>query len=162
MERTITRNLFLLVSILLMTSLSYGQFVVMNNNDAGPGSLRQAVIDADAAAGPNTITFNADYTINLTTGQIVINDDLTITGTGIGNTIIDGTGNGTARLIGASNFTDLTIEGITFQNATASVDGGAVGIQNVTNAAIVDCSFDNNSTDAVSYTHLTLPTNREV
>ena len=99
MERITTRSLFLLVSILLMTSLSYGQYVVMNSNDAGPGSLRQAVIDANAAAGPNTVTFNANYTINLTTGQIVINDDLTITGTGMGNTIIDGTGNGTARRV---------------------------------------------------------------
>ena len=103
MERTTTRNYVLLVSILLMTTLSYGQFVVTNNNDAGAGSLRQAVIDANAAAGPNTVTFDADYTISLTTGQIVINDDLTITGTGIGNTILDGSGNGTARLIGAND-----------------------------------------------------------
>jgi hypothetical protein len=42
------------------------QFVVSNNNDSGSGSLRQAILDADAAGAPSgvpgatqTITFNA-------------------------------------------------------------------------------------------------------
>jgi predicted outer membrane repeat protein len=49
----------------------------MNANDSGGGSLRQAVIDACPGS---TITFDNDYTINLTTGQIVIDKDLTIDG----------------------------------------------------------------------------------
>jgi hypothetical protein len=39
-------------------------FVVLNTNDAGPGSLRQAILDANDAftAGPNTIAFNIPET----------------------------------------------------------------------------------------------------
>src|SRR5262245_40396879 len=33
-------------------------FVVNNTNDSGAGSLRQAILDANANAGPDTINFN--------------------------------------------------------------------------------------------------------
>ena len=33
-------------------------YVVINTNDAGPGSLRQAILDANARNGPDTIAFN--------------------------------------------------------------------------------------------------------
>ncbi|MEK6300276.1 MAG: hypothetical protein AABO41_06110 [Acidobacteriota bacterium] len=35
-----------------------GDSVVTNTNDSGPGSLRQAILDANAASDRNTITFN--------------------------------------------------------------------------------------------------------
>jgi uncharacterized repeat protein (TIGR01451 family) len=34
--------------------------VVINTNDSGPGSLRQAILDANSDSGPSTITFNID------------------------------------------------------------------------------------------------------
>jgi hypothetical protein len=33
-------------------------FTVTNTNDSGPGSLRQAILDANGSPGPDTITFN--------------------------------------------------------------------------------------------------------
>src|SRR4051794_31961277 len=33
-------------------------FVVTTTNDSGPGSLRQAILDANTAPGTNTVTFN--------------------------------------------------------------------------------------------------------
>ncbi len=35
-----------------------GSLVVTNTNDAGPGSLRQAILDANSLAGPDTVTFD--------------------------------------------------------------------------------------------------------
>jgi hypothetical protein len=40
------------------TALSAETFVVSNTNDSGPGSLRQAILDANSAPGPDVIVFN--------------------------------------------------------------------------------------------------------
>jgi parallel beta-helix repeat protein len=44
--------------ILCGGSLAASTFTVTNTNDAGAGSLRQAILDANANAGPDTIAFN--------------------------------------------------------------------------------------------------------
>src|SRR6266851_6487445 len=61
-------------------------FTVTNLHDSGAGSLRQAVLDANAHAGANTIVFSDHLhgTISLTSGQLSITHDLTIKGTGNG------------------------------------------------------------------------------
>lgn len=62
-----------------------GPFTVTNNLDAGPGSLRQAVTDANAAAGADVINFNIPgggfHTITLTSALPTITDPVTIDGT---------------------------------------------------------------------------------
>lgn len=75
---------FILVLFGPIASASAATFNVVNLNDAGPGSLRQAVLDANASAGADTITFQASLagTILLTTGQITIAETLTIAGPG--------------------------------------------------------------------------------
>ena len=51
---------------------------VTNGNDSGPGSLRQAIIDASPG---DTINFAPSVTtVNLTSGELVIDKNLTITG----------------------------------------------------------------------------------
>lgn len=59
-------------------------FTVTNLSDAGVGSLRQAIIDANEAAGADTIAFANDVrgVIELNSGQLEITDDLTIDGPG--------------------------------------------------------------------------------
>lgn len=59
--------------------------VVTNTNDAGPGSLRQVILDANAVPGADTITFDPAAfaiakTITLTSGQLNLNEGVTITG----------------------------------------------------------------------------------
>src|SRR5260370_6996419 len=55
-------------------------FTVQNLLDAGPGSLRQAVLDANATPGANLIDFAPALTgtIGLTSGQLTITNDLTV------------------------------------------------------------------------------------
>ena len=48
----------LLVSCLTAVSLGAATFTVTNTDDTGPGSLRQAILDANAAPGLDTIAFN--------------------------------------------------------------------------------------------------------
>jgi len=78
-------RLALAVSIGLMmnsAAISAAVFNVSNTNDAGAGSLRQAVLDANASPGDDTITFDTGLggIIALTSGQIEYTDNLTIQG----------------------------------------------------------------------------------
>src|SRR5438067_1633124 len=66
---------------------------VLNLGDGGPGSLRAAV----AAANPgDTIDFAVSGTLTLTTGEIAVTKDLTITGPGAG--VLSISGNDASRL----------------------------------------------------------------
>lgn len=59
-------------------------FVVTSADDAGAGTLRQAVLDANAQAGADTIFFDpalAGTEIDLTSGFIPVSDALTLRGT---------------------------------------------------------------------------------
>src|SRR3974390_880431 len=60
------------------------ELLVSNNNDSGPGSLRQAVLDNNSLGGGNTITFSnvVAGAITLTNGELVIAMDGTLLGPG--------------------------------------------------------------------------------
>lgn len=104
-------------------------FNVTNLNDAGAGSLRQAIDDANAAAGADVVTFQAGLTgtITLTTGQLAITDSLDIQGPG--QSALTVSGNGASRvfyLYSGSALLDVTISGLTISNGNASIGGGLV------------------------------------
>src|SRR5262245_14441314 len=56
-------------------------FTVVNLNDAGPGSLRQSILDANAAPGADEILMPTLVgEIHLTSGELLITDSVAITG----------------------------------------------------------------------------------
>lgn len=62
-----------------------GDLVVTNTNDAGAGSLRQAILDSNAQGGTQTISFSGaavSGTITLSTGDISLTDSVNIVGPG--------------------------------------------------------------------------------
>src|SRR5262245_40609041 len=70
-------------------------FRVVNLADSGAGSLRQAVLDANAKPGADRITFAPaarDGTIALTSGQLSITDDLRIDGPGASRLTVSSNG----------------------------------------------------------------------
>src|SRR5688500_15131573 len=61
-------GLLLVILLLFSVLLRAAGFPVTNTNDAGPGSLRQAIIDVNAAGGgPHSIVFNVYGQITLLT-----------------------------------------------------------------------------------------------
>jgi len=56
----------------------------VNTNDAGPGSLRQAILDANGNSEPDVILFAVTGTITLVSALPAITEDLTIAGPGAG------------------------------------------------------------------------------
>lgn len=108
-------------------------FHVINTDDAGTGSLRQAVDDANNNAGADIIVFDAGSagTITLTNGDIVITDDVTITGLGAADSIVSG--NNASRIFyifsnGAPQ--TVSISGLTLTDGQSSLTSGGGAIYN--------------------------------
>ena len=81
--------------------------IVSNTDDSGAGSLRQAIIDAEANAGPDVIDMTGiNGTITLASGLPNITEDLTINGAGSSMTIIDGAGQFRPFFIGGAGVDD--------------------------------------------------------
>jgi hypothetical protein len=104
---------------LIPAATAQATITVANNNDAGPGSLRQAI--ADATPG-ETIVLPAN-TYTLTSAELTIAKSLTIAGDGAGDTIVRA--GGAFRVVnvsGAGN--EVSISGVTIRDGTVESPGG--------------------------------------
>lgn len=118
-------------------------FTVLNTNDSGPDSLRQAIIDANNTAGNDQINFNfssgsSSNTITLVSAlpSIVsagIAGTVTINGLGASSLTINGN-NGNFRIFSINVGGDLTISGVTVTGANSGAfsNFGSLAISNST------------------------------
>ena len=123
------------------TALPATVIVVTNTNDSGPGSLRQALLDANDG---DTINFDSSLkgqTITLTSGQLNVDKDVTISGPGANHLAVDG--NAKDRVFYINPATTVTISGLTITNGYNG-EGGA--ILNLTGAlTLSDCTVSGNA-----------------
>ncbi|MBA2435984.1 MAG: right-handed parallel beta-helix repeat-containing protein [Chthoniobacterales bacterium] len=140
-----------LLFILAASNAAAATFTVTNTNDSGAGSLRQAVVDSNAAAGSDTIVFNSLFdtpqtitlasviTINPATG-----DSLTITGPGAD--LLTVSGNNAVRIFAVDSGDTATISGMTLTQGT-TVGAGAAGsaIDNDGNLTVTSSTFSSNT-----------------
>jgi hypothetical protein len=128
-------------------------FTVSTTNNSGAGSLRQAIIDANAAAGADVIDLTGvTGTITLASALPTITSDITINGPGQANLTISG--NDVYRVF------DVNTGTFTLNNVTVSHGGSAllyvtnstVNATNVTfrDMTTVDYGVYNNGAGAVS------------
>ena len=123
-----------LVVIQAPTKVYAATLTVTNNNDSGPGSLRQAILDA---SNGDTIDFDADYTITLSSQLPIIDKTLTIIGNGATNTIIESNASPysatySAFEIGTAG--DLTLESLTIRHGNHGIYNA--GILTVINSVV--------------------------
>ena len=101
-------------------------FNVTNTSNSGPGSFRQAVLDANLAPGPDMVSFSVDGTIRLTGGAIIVAATLEIEGPGADRLTLSG--NGTSGILQTQPTTNLSVTGVTLADgSTPSGGGGAIG-----------------------------------
>lgn len=131
-------------------------FVVTNLADAGPGTLRQAIFDANNTTGDDTISFATNGTITLTTELPAITDNTAILGPGVdllkisGNSLVRvfsmnaGTTNLLSDLTVADGFADGMInytEGPALSKTNASGIASA-GVLTIKRCVVKNCLVD--------------------
>ena len=170
---------FLFIFVLLVSSqinTNAATFTVINTNNSGAGSLRQAIIDANGTNEEVNVTFNITgcpggvCTITLTSGELAIANNngrgkLTITNpTGASNLVISG--NDTSRVFFLFPSADVTFDGITITkgngigtgnnhgNPYYDGSGGAIYGHINTTTTIKNCIITDNRTSSVFYDQL--------
>ena len=114
----------LLLAATAMSSLA-ATITVTNTNDSGPGSLRQALAVANDG---DRITFAVSGTIALTSGQLGISKNVTISGPGADQLSIVGT---QFQLVLVAAVEAATISGLTIRNGADGIyNGGTLTVSN--------------------------------
>ncbi len=92
---------------------------VTNISDSGPGSLRQALVDANDG---DIINFAVTGTISLTSGELLVDKSVTISGSGTGTLAVDG--DFTSRVLHIASGKTVSISGLTLTNGSAGSENG--------------------------------------
>lgn len=156
---TATIALFGLLSVALPQPTQAAAFVVTKTADTNDGdcsaadcSLREAVVAANAALGPDTITVPpGTYILTLAgtgeeaaaTGDLDVTDDVTIIGFDTRQTIIDG--DGADRVFEINADVTATIRSLWVRNGSAL---NGVSIQNAGNLTLSDVLVRENTADS--------------
>jgi hypothetical protein len=113
---------------------------VTNLLNAGMGSLRQAILDTPSGG---TVDFQPGMTgtISLTTGELAINKDLTISGPGSG--VLTVSGNHASRVFDIAATFTVSLSGLTIADGFTTGSGG--GIFNAGTLTVTSCTLSGNS-----------------
>jgi len=113
---------------------------VTNTNDSGPGSLRQALADANNG---DTIDFSVTGTIGLTSGELLVNKSITISGPGANNLAVNG--NAKSRVFHVASGKTVTISGLTIMNGNSGSDAGGGIYNDHATLTLNECTVTGNS-----------------
>jgi hypothetical protein len=135
----------------LTSGATAATFTVANLADSGPNSLRQAVLNANAAPGADAIAFAPGLTgtITLTSGEIRITDSLAVDGPGA--SMLTVSGSDLSRIFHVENFPvaapiDVTLSGLTMTHGdSAAAQGGGAVFADSENLTILDSKISDSS-----------------
>ena len=121
--------------------------IVTNTNDSGCGSLRQAVANAtpDSTINFDATVFATTQTITLTSGQLVIDKDLTIQGPGAH--LLSISGNHASRVFRINIGVKAALDGLTIKDGMPFDDPegfGGCGIRNLGVLTVSNISITGN------------------
>jgi hypothetical protein len=132
-------------------------FNVTNTNDAGAGSLRDAISQANTAPGADVINFTGSLfkdavpdVITLTSGQLSITSDITIKGTG--DSKLNISGNRRSPVFGITSGSKVTISGLSITEGLSGLFSGigpGGGIYNDGTLTLNNITVSGNTTTSV-------------
>ena len=154
-------QVFALCLGLLLTTVFVNAATVTTTADSGAGSLRQAILDANATTADDTIDFNIPVcpndicTITLTGGELIINTTTTAGKLSISNAAgtfqVVISGNNASRVFYVSPIADLTLDSVTVTNgngtgASLTGNGGGIAVSGSSSTISTTALTINNST----------------
>ncbi|HSL73071.1 MAG TPA: choice-of-anchor Q domain-containing protein, partial [Ilumatobacteraceae bacterium] len=102
-------------------------YVVSDGGDDGPGTLRQMLLDAPAGT---TITFAPEVTaVNLTSGSLVLDKDVTIAGPEDGTVTIRGDGKTFRVIYIGTAGVQVTLRNLTITEGYTNLSGGGIAVE---------------------------------
>ncbi|HWD91198.1 MAG TPA: right-handed parallel beta-helix repeat-containing protein [Verrucomicrobiae bacterium] len=126
--------------LLVQFAFADGLITVTNADDAGPGTLRQAIADS-VADDTIAIALNADDTIALTSGELLITNDLTIVSSNA-TIAIDAGGNSRVLEIGSSN--SVILDSLIITNGNVPDSGGGILVNDGGTLTLTNCIVTGN------------------
>ncbi|MEM9543098.1 MAG: DUF4347 domain-containing protein [Cyanobacteria bacterium P01_E01_bin.42] len=114
-------------------------FTATNGNDTGTGSLREAIADANGSTGADEIRFSGVTLVDLTSGELGITDELTITGGTTNVTVQRNAGAADFRIFNVTGGAMTTFDNLTITNGKVTDKGGGInsnGEVNLTNSTV--------------------------
>ena len=135
-----------------LPSLRGATITVVNTDDNGPGSLRQAVVDA---VDGDTINFSSSLNgqrVTLTSGELLVIKSVAISGPGANTLAVDA--NHASRVFHIASGKTVTISGLTITNGLAPTTpwgwGGGIYNDHAT-LTLSNCTVSGNSTPTDSF-----------
>lgn len=120
--------------------------VVDNNNDSGPGSLRQVIADLPAGATVNFDESLSGATITLAGTHLLLDKNIFIDASNLADGLTI-SGNNTSRIFFVSIGVEATLKGITITGGNATTHGGGIynngGSLNLVNMTLTGNRADN-------------------
>ncbi|RRD63369.1 hypothetical protein EII26_11900 [Fretibacterium sp. OH1220_COT-178] len=142
MKKKISACALLFAVFLLAVPAGAATFTVSNDADKGPGSLRQAILDANSTPEADEIHIDAAVKVITFASEVNISDSLTLNG---GGATLKGN---TTRLFSITGGT-VKFDRLSFTKGKAfSGNGGAVNIEGAAKADFVNCTFFDNDAGA--------------
>ena len=138
------RFLLAVTAALALVATQAATFTVTTSDDSGPGSLRQAILDANASPGDDAIVFTTNGTIVLSSPLPLITGNTVVAGPGTNQLTISG--NNAVQVFSFNAGTTNTISGLTIANGMATNYASGAGISNAGSLTIMNCTFINNQT----------------
>src|ERR1035441_1499857 len=129
---------------LALVNTQAATFTVTITDDSGPGSLRQAILDANATPGDDTIFFNSNGTITLASPLPLVTDNTSIFGPGTNQLTISG--NDAVQVFSFNAGTTNSISGLSVANAKAAPHANGAGIANAGTLTLSNCAMVSNQT----------------
>ena len=142
MKRSFVQSLIAFSTCMALFGTAHAAtFLVVNLNDNGAGTLREAITSANANPGADTIEFDAPLngTITLASALPPLSDDVVISGPGA--EIITVSGNSLVQPFFVASDSTVTISGLTIANGQSGIGGG---IGNEGDLTVTDCVLMNN------------------